>query len=317
MLLQARRTMTARELADQLGVSMRTVYRDMESLQLAGVPIYADTGRTGGYRLVDGYRTRLTGMTVDEAQALFLTGLPDAADALGLGAVVAGAERKLQASLPEELRERAASLRGRFHLDAPGWYDHPDTPEHLGAVAGAVWQQRCLTVMYRRWQEPTLVRRTLEPLGLVLKGGRWYLVARSHEAGPPRTYRVNQVLSVESIGEPFRRPADFDLAAHWRSQLDGLRERLVQGAASVRLSPAGVERMREVWSTAVVDEVLASTSVPDDRGWVDAVVPIESLAHAQTQVLQLGAEVEVLDPPALRERLADAAAAMATLYASD
>jgi predicted DNA-binding transcriptional regulator YafY len=314
MLLQARPVMTARQLADELGVSIRTVYRDMESLQVAGVPIYADTGRTGGYRLVEGYRTRLTGLTVDEAQALFLTGLPDAADALGLGPAVAGAERKLRAALPRELRRLAESQRGRFHLDAPGWYDHADAPEHLAEVAAAVWEQRTLTVVYRRWQEPPIVRRVLEPLGLVLKGGRWYLVARPLAGGAPRTYRVNQVMSVESVGEPFSRPLGFDLAAHWRAQLEAFRKRLAQSVALVRLSPAGVERMREVWSTAVVDEVLASASTPDESGWVRADVPIESPAHALTQVLQLGAEVEVLEPSELRQRTAATTAAMAALY---
>ena len=181
MLLQARREMSARELADELGVSIRTVYRDMSSLQTAGIPIYADAGRTGGYRLLDGYRTRLTGLTTEEAQALFLTGVPKAADDLGLGAVVAGAERKLEAALPPELRQRAETVRARFHLDAPGWYDDGEATPHLSTIAGAVWEQRRVAVLYRRWKEPSIVRRVLDPLGIVLKAGRWYLVARVDE----------------------------------------------------------------------------------------------------------------------------------------
>lgn len=313
MLLQARQTMTARELAAALEVSVRTVYRDMESLQHAGVPIYADTGRAGGYRLVEGYRTRLTGLTHDEAQALFLTGLPQAADDLGLGAVLAGAERKLQAALPPELRRRAEAVRDRFHLDAPGWYAERDSPTYLADVAAAVWEQSRLTVLYRHWTEPEIVRRTLEPLGMVLKAGRWYVVART-EAGSPRTYRVGQILGVERVGEPFDRPADFDLAAYWQGQLEGFRERLIQGTATVRLSPRGRERIRDVWSDAAVASVTATASEPDDSGWITARLPIESLTHAETELLKVGAEVEALEPTELRDRLRATAAALAELY---
>lgn len=314
MLLQARRTMTARELADELEVSVRTVYRDMESLQHSGVPLYADSGRSGGYRLVEGYRTRLTGLTHDEAQALFLTGLPQAADQLGLGAVLASAERKLQAALPAELRTRAEEVRERFHLDAPGWYAERDEPPCLAEVAAAVWQQRRLTVIYRRWREPSVVRRTLEPLGMVLKAGRWYVVARSADGGPPRTYRVNQVLGVEGTGDPFERPADFDLADYWRAQLEGFQERLVQGTATVRLSPAGLDRSRDVWSDAATASVTTTATAPDPDGWITASLPIESLTHAETEMLKLGAQVEVLAPPELRDRLTRIAADLAARY---
>ncbi len=320
MLLQARQTMTARELADALEVSVRTVYRDMESLQLAGVPIYADTGRSGGYRLVEGYRTRLTGLTRDEAQALFLTGLPQAADDLGLGAVLAGAERKLHAALPPELRRPAEAVRDRFHLDAPGWYAERDSPAHLADVAAAVWQQRRLTVRYRRWKEPAIVRRTLEPLGMVLKAGRWYVVARTQSVdirtdGPPRTYRVGQVLGVEQVGEPFERPADFDLAGYWRGQLEGFQQRLFQSTATVRLSPRGLERIRDVWGDAAVTSVIGTASEPDEAGWVTARVPIETLGHAETELLKVAAEVEVIEPADLRERLQTTAGALAAIYA--
>lgn len=316
MLLQARQTMTARDLAEALEVSIRTVYRDMESLQAAGVPLYADTGRTGGYRLVEGYRTRLTGLTHDEAQALFLTGLPQAADDLGLGAVLAGAERKLQAALPPELRQRAEAVRDRFHLDAPGWYAERDSPAYLGQVAAAVWEQRRITVIYRRWTEPEIVRRTLEPLGMVLKAGRWYVIARTADGGAPRTYRVGQVLGVEQVGEPFERPVGFDLAGYWRGQLEGFQERLFQGEATVRLSPRGLDRVRDVWGDAAVASVIKTAGEPDAAGWITAQLPIESLTHAETELLKVGAEVEVLDPAELRVRLQTTAAALATLYST-
>src|SRR3954468_19720380 len=168
--------MTAQALADELEVSVRTVYRDVESLSAAGVPVYADRGPAGGYRLVDGYRTRLTGLTTAEAESLFLTGMPTQAAELGLGEVLAAAQLKLMAALPPALRDRAGAIRERFMLDAPGWFRDQRSPPLLAVVADAVWEQRRLAVRYTRWDRSE-VDRELAPLGLVLKNGTWYLVA--------------------------------------------------------------------------------------------------------------------------------------------
>ncbi|WP_020578524.1 WYL domain-containing protein [Actinopolymorpha alba] len=179
LLLQTRGRMTAPELAEELEVSVRTVYRDIDSLSAAGVPVYADRGPAGGYQLLDGYRTRLTGLTGDEAESLFLTGMPgQAAAELGLGSVLAATELKLMAALPPELRSRAGRIRERFHLDAPSWFREMERPEHLAAVADAVWNQRMIRIRYERWGQ-TVVTRTLEPYGLVLKTGVWYVAARA------------------------------------------------------------------------------------------------------------------------------------------
>ncbi|MCC5576706.1 WYL domain-containing protein [Microtetraspora sp. AC03309] len=313
LLLQSRGRLTARQLADELEVSVRTIYRDVESLHTAGIPLYGDAGHQGGYRLLDGFRTKLTGLTAQEAEALFLAGLPGPAAELGLGALAAAAELKIEAALPPALREGARRVREHFHLDAPGWYHDGDRAPHLPEVAEAVWNKRVLHVLYRRWAAPSEVERTLEPYGLVLKGGKWYLVARCE--GAMRTYRVNQILDLRVTDETFERPDGFDLVGYWREHLVDFRSRLFQGHAVIRLSPEGRERLRDLMSSAVISAMEETAGVLDDRGWSTATVPIESLTHAQTEFLKLGAEVEVLEPAELRRKLAETAQALAALYA--
>ncbi|MHA6759653.1 helix-turn-helix transcriptional regulator [Streptacidiphilus sp. PAMC 29251] len=316
LLLQTRGRMTAQALADELDVSVRTIYRDMESLSEAGIPVYGDAGPAGGYQLLDGYRTRLTGLTNDEAAAMFLAAVPGPAAALGLGSVMAAAQLKFRAAMPPELADRAVRIQDRFHLDSPGWYDDGDQSPHLPAVAEAVWDQRRLQVLYRRWKAPTDVVRTLDPLGIVLKSGRWYVVARTGPgSGGVRTFRVNQILELQDTGETFERPKYFDLQGYWRDQVTEFRTRLVQGNAMIRLSPAGRRRMTEVMTSEVVAAVEESAEDDCDRdGWIKATVPIESVTHAHGELLGLGAEVEVLAPQELRDRLAETAAGLAALY---
>ena len=203
LLLQTNGKMTASRLAGELEVSVRTIYRDVEALSGAGVPIYAEAGPGGGVRLVDGYRTRLTGLTADEAEALALSGLPGAASELGLGTVLAAAQLKVDAALPPELRSRAVRMRERFHLDAPGWFAREEPVPHLATLSRAVWEEERVEVRYRKPEGE--VKRLLDPLGLVLKAGVWYLVALSGRTRSLRTFRVSRVQSVKPIGEPCQR----------------------------------------------------------------------------------------------------------------
>lgn len=312
LLLQARGRLTAQQLADTLEVSVRTIYRDVESLSAAGVPVYGDAGPAGGYQLLDGYRTRLTGLTAGEAEALFLAGLPQAAAELGLGTVLATAQLKLQAALPAELRDRSALIQQRFHLDAPGWYYDGDRVPHLTAVAAAVWEQQQIQIRYRRWKAPAEVTRVVEPHGLVLKAGKWYLVARCD--GQLRTYRVSQILELAETGRRFGRLPGFDLADYWASQVTGFQDRLYQGEATVRLTPAGRQRAAEILSSAVATAIGRTATEPDSRGRVTAVIPIESRIHAHSELLRLGAEVEVLSPDDLREMMRQTARGLAGAY---
>jgi predicted DNA-binding transcriptional regulator YafY len=301
--------MTARQLADELEVSVRTIYRDVESLHGAGVPLYGDAGPSGGYQLLDGYRTKLTGLTEAEAESLFLAGLPGPAAELGLGEVVTATHLKLMAALPDGMRDRAERIAARFHLDAPGWYADTDSAPFLAQVAEAVWQERTIDVTYVRWRSPEEVTRTLQPYGLVLKGGRWYLVARQflvEQGSKLATYRVSQIRSL-TLGERFDRPDGFDLAAHWHRERTRFEARRFSGEAVVRLTPRGRERFADVVTHAVARD--AETG-PDGT----VTVPTESVDHALGLLLCLGTDVEVLEPPELRARFVQTAQGLAEIY---
>ena len=311
MLLQARGRMTAEDLAERLEVSTRTIYRDVESLQAAGIPVYGEAGHAGGYQLLGGFRTGLTGLTTEEAEALFLAGIPGPAADLGLGSVVAAVHRKLMAALPAELRDRARRITDCFHLDVVGWYRDGDRVPFLAAVADAVWSQRPVEVRYRRWQAPQEVTRRLDPYGLVLKGGHWYLVASADER--IRTYRVSQILDLVPLDGTVARPDGFDLAAYWSTYLDDFDARRLNAEAVIRLSPRILPRLDDI-----APELMARATIepgpPDEQGWVRAVVPIESVEDAVTDVLKLGMEAEVLEPDALRVRIAETARSLVHLY---
>src|SRR5512142_948482 len=233
LLLQTRGRMTADELAAELEVSARTVYRDLDALAAAGVPVYVERGRHGGAQLVDGYRTRLTGLDADEAEALFLSGLPGPAAELGLGTVLAAAQLKVMAALPAELRGRASRIRERFYLDAPGWFQGREPHPHLPTLAAAVWDERRVRIVYQRGGDS--VDRNVEPLGLVLKGGAWYVVARRD--GEFRTYRVSRIVDVHELDEHFERPSDFELAAHWTAAATEFEESLERVEVTLRAHP--------------------------------------------------------------------------------
>ncbi|HKZ72622.1 MAG TPA: WYL domain-containing protein [Steroidobacteraceae bacterium] len=310
MLLQMRRRMTAEALAGEFEVSVRTIYRDIDHLSAAGVPVYADRGRTGGFRLLEGFETRLTGLTSQEAETLLLAGLEGPAASLGIGGPLLNAQRKMLAALPEDKRASARRIATRFHFDPVAWYRRAESTDHLPAVARAVWEERIIRVRYESWRR--LIDRTLAPLGLALKSGRWYVVALAD--GAPRTYRVSSIRELEVLQERFRRPPDFDLAAFWREWVRDFEARIYRDRAIVRASPLGIARLRDL-SAAVADAIDASRTPVKPKGWMRVELPIETIEHAQRELMGLGMEVEVLAPKALRERIGRTAERLARLYA--
>ncbi len=306
LLLQTRGRLTAGELAEELEVSVRTVHRDVEALSEAGVPIYADRGPHGGIRLVDGYRTRLTGMTPDEAEALFLSGLPGPAAELGLGTVVTAARLKVLAALPPELRTRASRLVERFHLDASGWFQAGEPVPHLPILSEAVWETRRVAIDYERGDRT--VQRQVEPLGLVLKAGVWYLVAATE--GSIRTYRIGRVSAASLLDQRFERPAGFDLATWWAESSAAYERETPRIEVTVRIQPDRISRLRSAVGDRAVDAA-DDLATDDPAGWRHLRLRLDWPAEAPGLLLSVGPELEVIDPPDVRERLV--AIARATL----
>ena len=294
LLLQTRGQLTAADLAEQLRVSVRTVHRDVEALAEAGVPVEALRGPAGGYRVAGGYRTRLTGLTADEAEALFA----GPAAELGLGGVFADARLKVLAALPRELQERAERSARLFHLDTRGWFRSEDKVPHLPTVAAALWRRRRLRIRYREGRR--VVQRTIDPLGLVLKAGAWYLVA--HRRAGMRVYRVSRIASARVTEEAVDRPHGFDLARYWKEWSEEFERTRPQVDVIVRATPRGLQALR--WAARGI-------RADGER----TIASFERVEDAVGAMLGLGADVEVLEPADVRERVRDAAREAAALYA--
>ncbi|MER0479424.1 WYL domain-containing protein [Streptomyces sp. Edi2] len=337
LLPQTRPSMTAAELARELEVSERTVARDVLSLSEAGVPVYADRGRAGGYRLIGGYRTRLTGLGRSEAEALFLSGVPSALREMGLADAASAARLKVSAALLPELRDAATGAAQRFHLDAPGWYQEPETPALLPRIADAVWDDRRITARYLR--KDTEVERELEPYGLVLKAGVWYLAARTQgdyrDYRDYRVYRVDRFTAVAPAGSGnasgaddandandaggrFARDVSFDLPEFWAQRAAQFARSILHEEVVLRLSPQGVRQLPYVTERAAAREAIERAQTADgldEHGRLTVTLAVESAEVAYAQLLALGPEGDILAPPELRERFASAARRMAALYA--
>jgi predicted DNA-binding transcriptional regulator YafY len=293
MLLQTRGRMTAPDLARELEVSIRTVYRDIDQLSAAGIPVIAERGRSGGFELLNGFRTQLTGLTQPEAETLMLAGLPGPAAELGLADRMASAQLKLMAALPAGMRaERVAT---RFHLDLAGWFRATEPAELLPILARAVWNERCVKIRYRQGGDSNEAK--IGPLGLVLKAGVWYLVAQRGTS--LRTYRAANILAAEVLDESFARPADFDLAAHWARSSREYELGNYRGHAVVRVSARG-RALINLLGPYVAAAAAKTAQAPDKQGWQRCTIPVESGDYGIRELLRLGEELEVIAPAALR-----------------
>ncbi|MBN9109986.1 MAG: WYL domain-containing protein [Pseudonocardia sp.] len=305
--LQRRRSATAAELAAELEVSERTIYRDVAALVEAGVPLWTEGGHGGGIRLVEGWRTRLDGLTAQEAAAMLATAAPQLLTALGMGSALVAAQSKMLATLPADLGEHARRIAERVHLDAPGWFQTPAEPPHLATLAQAVWAQKRVRIGYRRGSGT--VGRVVEPLGLVLKAGVWYLVAGVADSEDVRTYRASRVVDAEATGDRFERPEGFDLPGWWAESAARFAGTMLRASVRIRLTPRGLRALPHVTDTDAATAAVAAAGPPDTDGWREVTLEVESVEVAAGQLVALAGEVEALDP-AVRTLLATHARAL-------
>jgi predicted DNA-binding transcriptional regulator YafY len=307
LLLQMHRRMTAGDLARRLEVSERTIHRDMVALSMAGIPVTAERGTGGGWRLLEEYRTNLTGMNAVEIQALFLTRPSRLMADLGMAQAADAALIKLLAALPAISRQNAEDIRQRIYIDVAGWGQREDSVPLLPIVQQAVWQQRRLRFTYG-YDEEGAGERMGDPLGLVAKGSVWYMIVAIEDQ--PRTYRVSRVRSAELLDDLFERPPGFDLAAHWEESSARFSERIPRFPATLRVAPGALVAVRAGGRYTRVER----EEPPDADGWARVVVLFEDDHSACEYLLSYGPQVEVIEPEMLRAAVLNAAQALVALY---
>jgi predicted DNA-binding transcriptional regulator YafY len=307
LLLQTRGRVPARELADRLEVSVRTVYRDIEALSASGVPVYAERGRHGGIELLAGFRTDVTGLTADESRALFILAAQGAHAALGLDAALGSALRKVMAALPAPYRPAAEVTSRRILVDATRWRSGPRQAVDLQVLQDAVFSDRRLRLRYRHSGSREARTYTVDPYGLVAKAGTWYLVADRRAA--PRLFRADRICSARPLDEPVRRRPGVELADVWevlRRQVEDMPQGI---EVTVRVRRERLDMFQRMAAAHL-------TALPDDDGvsdWVTAKLAFPVL-RAVRQLLAFSDQVELLDPPEARAELLAGARSVTALY---
>jgi len=311
MLLQTRGRLTARRLAEELEVSERTIYRDIDALSTAGVPVFAERGPGGGCSLLESYRTNLTGLTTPEVQALFMLSIPAPLAQLGVGQELKAALLKLSAALPAAQRQKEEGSRQRIYLDSSWWFQAEEAVPFLPVIQQALWSNRKLEMKYRL-QFGAEVERVIAPLGLIAKTNIWYLAAQRDEL--LRVYRVSHVLEARLLEEVFERPPDFDLVAFWKVWATNYEDR-PEYIVTARIAPHLAPELPRYFGEGI-RLALAEAGTPDEHGWLTLCLPFESFEAARDRILGLGRAVEVLEPEALRLSVIDFAQQIVTFYNS-
>ena len=308
LLLQVHRRLTARELAARLEVSERTIYRDMEALSTAGVPVVAERGKAGGWFLLNPYQTNLTGLNLAEIQALFLPKPSHLLTDLGWHQASEAALIKLLAALPSTHRRNAEYVRQRIHVDTASWHPLEENISFFPILQEAIWNERQLYLTYQR-SDRTTVERLMSPLGLVAKGNVWYFVAAVEDE--VRTYRVSRVRAVKMTNQPGIRPQNFDLVAYWEQSSARFKATLPHYPVTVRVAPEILPRLQYAGRYARIEQVHPQ----DADGWTKVNIRFDVEQVACEYVLGFGQQIEVVDPPELRDRVIQLAQSVLAFYA--
>jgi predicted DNA-binding transcriptional regulator YafY len=312
MLLQSRGRLPARRLAEELEVSERTIYRDIEALGMAGVPVYAERGPGGGCALLESYRSNLTGLTAAEVQALFMLSIPAPLAQLGVSQELKAALLKLSAAVPLAHRQEEERSRQRIYLDSTWWFQAEETVPCLPDIQQALWQDRRVKITYQL-QFGAEVERVVSPFGLVAKTNVWYLVGEWN--GAVGVFRVAAITRAQALDEAASRPPDFNLAAFWKDWAEGYEGRRGKFLVTARLAPELARDLPRYFGDNFLS-ALAAAGPPDESGWVTLTLPFENIYTARDRILGLGAAIEVLEPPALRLSVIDFAGQIINFYAA-
>ena len=302
LLLQARGQSTAQSLAGELEVSVRTIYRDLEALSAAGVPVRAESGPGGGCQLLDGYSFALRSMRPEEAEALLILGVPGAVAELGLAGVVTAAQRQIRVTAGLEAAGQPEQL---VHLDMPRWFRGGEDAPCLRTLAEALRRQRRLALRYRRAaddQSRPSSERPVNPLGLVNKAGIWYLVASATAGGKVSVYRAGRIATARILADRSERPAGFDIGAFWKSWSAEFEASRPRFHVSLLASAAAQGAFGEVFGDGGA-RALADAGPADERGWREVTLSFEHETAAVHRLAGFGGEVQVLAPASVSERL--------------
>lgn len=316
LLLQANKRMTAISLAQYLEVSERTIYRDIDALSNAGIPIYTQSGTNGGIFIDENYRVSLTGLSKSEIQSLFVTGATAPLRDLGLERPREGSLLKLLAALPSIHRHEAERMRERIYIDASGWFDWNTGTHHLPLLQDALWHDRAIEMSYQRL-DGHISRRIVEPYALVAKSNVWYLVARQVN-GSFRTFRTSRIQEASLTDTCFERDASFKLLEYWHENATVFRQKFQHDEEVAPLEvmlriPEGL-----AWYfVADSDNDVQRLTDPDEQGWLSLRIIFASHFLAEIRILGLGDRVQVLSPPELRQKLRQHAESVLAHYQQD
>ena len=310
MLLQARGRMTAQDLSEELEVSLRTIYRDLEALNAAGVPVLADRGPGGGCALPEQYRANLSGLTGNEVRALFLSVVPGPLADLGLGKAVEAALLKLSAELPDAHKHEVERIRSRIHVDTASWFRAEEPVPHLKTIEEALWQERTLLLAYRR-ADGARVKRFVSPYGLVAKAGVWYLVGAVRRK--LYTYRVSRVREAALTHDRFQRPDNFNLSAFWNEWCESFEHNIPKYLVTMRVRPEYLPTLPIIYGEGV-NTLIEAAAPPDEWGRITLTLTFESFESARLHLLGMGTGAEIVEPEELRRAVLDMASRVVDMY---
>lgn len=310
MLLQKEGQMTAKKLAKKLEVSERTVHRDMESLSAAGIPVFAERGNNGGWRLLDNYQTKLTGLKESEIRALFVPPSNHMLSDLGLKSLSEQARNKLIASLPQIYRDDAIAVWNRIHVDTSTWRKKESKNHSFDILKNAIWENNKLNIVYIR-ANGTKTKRVVEPLGLVTKGSVWYLVASQN--GEFRNYRTSRIQTAELTEETFDRPKQFNLVEYWESSTASFIENMPTYPVKVEVTKAILPRLS--WTNRFVQ--VEELGKGKNENWRSVELFFQTESEAIGYILGFANQIKVIEPKQLHDQILKMAEATVAFYKNE